>query len=348
MCKKIVHIALFLIIVGVLVFKWQHSRSTGPVEIDSGRFVTMGSFARIKLVAKDYSIGHHAIDRAKKALIAFDARFSTYRDDSELSEINRTAAEKPVSVSSETAYLLIKSEEYSRKSEGAFDITIPPLIALWKKAGRENRLPTEEEIQQAIKTVGWQKVILSSEENGKSKTVRFAVPGVRLAIDAIGQGYSADVALEALKMSGVESAIVDVGGEIACFGKEWIIGIQDPFAEDNDDQLSESPRWKIKLSDGGVSTSGNYRHYKTIAGKKYSHIIDPRNGMPAEKLPSVTVIASKAIDADALATAISVMGPEKGIELVNSLQGVEAFLVAGTADNPKIYKSKGFAKFEIQ
>jgi thiamine biosynthesis lipoprotein len=348
MRKKIIHIGIFLVIVGLLFFKWQQSRNHGPVEIDSGRFITMGSFARIRLYAKDYAVGYEALDRAKAALKKFDEHFSTYRDDSELSAVNRNAAEKPVPISADTRYLLEKSLEYSRLSDGAFDITVSPLITLWKKVGKENRLPTAEEIQKAKETIGWQKVILSDKNNATTNTVRFVVPGVKLAIDAIGQGYSSDVALDALKIPGVEAAIVDVGGEIACFGRAWIIGIQDPFAVNNDDPLSESPRWKIRLSNGGVSTSGNYRHYKTIAGKIYSHIIDPRTGMPAEKLPSVTVIAPKAIDADALATAISVLGPEKGLELARSLPGVEVFLVGGTAKSPKLYRSEGFEKYEIK
>jgi thiamine biosynthesis lipoprotein len=168
-----------------------------------------------------------------------------------------------------------------------------------------------------------------------------------LNVNAIAKGYAVDCALEALKIPGVRSGLVDIGGEVSCFGRPWIIGILDPFAQDNENQLSQAPRWRLRCQDVSVATSGNYRRYVSVHGKHYSHIVDPRTGQPAEKIPSVTVIAPKTIDADALATALLVMKAEEGIKLAEKLPDVEAFLVAGTPEKPQYYRTSGFKKYEI-
>jgi len=148
------------------------------------------------------------------------------------------------------------------------------------------------------------------------------------------------------------AALVDIGGEIACFGqdqpgKDWVIGVQDPFSEDNDNPLSQSPFCLIRVSNMGVATSGDYRRYIELEGHKLSHIIDPRTGLPANKLPSVTIISPKAVDADALATAVSVLGIEDGLALVESIPDTEALLIAGTREKPQEYFSSGFNKYKI-
>jgi thiamine biosynthesis lipoprotein len=340
--KIFAYLLTALVLAGMLWLAWTRTRQQA-VKVDSGRMILMGTIARIQLYAQDAATGHQALDQAKAALKDIDRLMSTYRDDSELSNVNRLAADQPVTLSPETAYVLQKSQYYSQLTEGAFDITVAPLIAVWKTAADENRLPTEGEISQAQEKIGWQKVELSDSD---PPTVRFITKGIKLNVNAIAKGYAVDLALDALKIPGVESALVDIGGEIACFGREWTIGVQDPFAPDTDNQLAQHPSWLLTCQNVAVATSGNYRRYKTIAGRKFSHILDPRTGRPAEKLPSVTVIAPKTIDADALATAISVMGPEDGIKLVESLPEIEAFLIAGTPDNPKFYRSSGFSKYE--
>ena len=132
------------------------------------------------------------------------------------------------------------------------------------------------------------------------------------------------------------------------FGERWLVATKEEvmiFSPDGGDALLSK---KVALKDCAVATSGNYRQYVTIGGHNYSHIIDPRTGLPAEKLPSVTIIAMKTEDADALATAISVMGPDVGLKLIESLPETEAFLVAGTAENPIIHRSSGFNNFELK
>jgi len=340
--RKAVFLPLVIVAALIVLTLWRIKQQT--VEVDSGRFMIMGTFARIRVRCQDRRIGQRALNRARAALENVDRLMSTYREDSELSTVNRNAANKPVPVSDETYALLRKSIEYSRITDGAFDITVMPLLKVWKQAAKEDRLPSEAELADARQRVGWRKLILSDAEG---LTVRFGADGMELTVDAIAKGYAVDRALEALQIDGVDAALVDIGGEIACFGRDWIIGIQDPFAAESDNPFSETVRWKIRLREGSAATSGNYRRYVTIGGKKYSHIIDPRSGRPAEKLPSVTIVAPKCVDADALATAVSVMGPQAGMKLIESLPDTEAFLIAGTKEDMKIRRSSGFEKYRL-
>jgi thiamine biosynthesis lipoprotein len=278
-----------------------------------------------------------------------DQRFSTYREDSELTRVNRLAAKQAVGISRETYNLILRANNYSRLTDGAFDITVTPLIRLWKQAAKENRLPTNTEITEAKTKVGFEKLKLKASD---PPTVSFSVAGMELNVDAIAKGHAVDQALAALREPGIIAGLVDIGGEIAAFGQnrpdtDWIVGIQDPQKANREHSLSQQPRWKIRLKDCAVATSGNYRQYVRINGQHYSHIIDPRTGRPADLLPSVTVISPTTADADALATAISVMGCEKGIKLIESLGDTEALLIAETGDTPIIVRSSGFAKFEI-
>ena len=324
-------------------------QSGGLFEGDSGIREMMGTFVRIRLRCETEKSGREAFDAAFEALEQVDRLMSTYREDSELSQVNIWAAQKPVEVSPETFALLQRALEYSRMTEGAFDITVAPLVDFWKKCADEDRLPNESELAAMREQIGYDKLILAEDR----KTVSFAVEGMELSVDAIAKGYAVDQALAALRRPGVLSALVDIGGEIACFGRnrpgqDWIVGIQDLFVEDNDNPLSQNPRWKVGLRDNAIATSGNYRQYVSVAGQKYSHIIDPRTGRPADKLPSVTIIAGQCEEADVLATAISVLGPEKGLHLVEKQADIEAFLVTGTDENPIIHRSSGFDKFEIK
>jgi thiamine biosynthesis lipoprotein len=324
--------------------------SSTLIKVDSPKMLIMGTFAQIQLRCLDQQTGRQAIAAARQTLDEIDQMLSTYREDSELSQVNLRAAEGPVKVSHETYYVLKKAYEYSQITDGAFDITVTPLLSVWKQAGGEDRLPSQEELDQAKKKVGFGNLQLSEPQKS---TVSFYQPGVRLNVDAIAKGYAVDRALAALRLPGVAAGLVDIGGEIACFTQDdvtqdWLVGIQNPFAWDTDNPLSQQARWVVRLRNGAIATSGNYRRYTTIKHKKYSHIIDPRTGQPAQELPSVTIIALQTIDADALATAVSVMGPEKGLQLIESIDDTEAFLVTGSDEKPQTYRSSGFAKYEVE
>ncbi|MCP4712707.1 MAG: FAD:protein FMN transferase [Planctomycetes bacterium] len=336
---------LLLVVAGLLRF-WTSGRL---IERNSGSRVIMGTLVRIQLRCESDQIARQAIARAFDAMEQVDQRMSTYRDDSEMSKINRLAAREPVEVSPETFNLLRKAMEYSEMTDGAFDVTVAPLIRLWRQAEKEDRLPTQEELDQVLAKIGYEKIELSYE----NRTVSFAHEGVEINVDAIAKGYAVDRALNAVRRPGVRAALVDIGGEIACFGQDkpgqdWIVGIQDLFAGNLENPFSQKARWRVALRDHAIATSGNYRQYVTISNKKYSHIIDPRTGMPAEKLPSVTILAPLTEDADALATAISVLGPEKGLALIDSIPDTEAFLVAGNKEKPEFYRSQQLNRYLVK
>jgi len=317
--------------------------------VDSGPFLTMGTYARIQLYCEDERLGHRAIQAAQESLTDVDRLMSTYREDSEISRVNRRADQKPVLISRETFDLIKKSLRFSRLTEGAFDITVNPLLMVWQKAAEEKRLAAVEQITKARRISGYQKLILSGPDQSQ---VFFQVTGMQLNVDAIAKGYGVDRALAAVRRKGVYAGLVEIGGEIACFGSpdnktgNWIIGIQDPFVDGHDEITSKRTLCPLYLKNCAVATSGNYRRYRLINGRKYSHIVDPRTGQPAEKLPSVTIIAPNAADADALATSVSVMGPKKGLALIESIPDTEALLITGTRDRHRIIRSSGFHRYE--
>ena len=321
------------------------------IAVDSGRFMVMGTFGQIRLRCRDEQTGRQALTAAHAALARVDLLMSTYRDDSELSRVNQGAATAPIDVSPETFDLLTRSLDYSRLSQGAFDITVPPLLQLWKQAVQQDQEPDPQQIADTLQRVGYDHVELIGPPDQRG-SVRFLRPGMALNVDAIAKGYGVDCALEATRLPGVTAALVEIGGEIACFGDAhtdggWLIGIQDPFASDLDNQLSQFPRWVLRLRNCAVATSGNYRRYSTIAGKKFSHIVDPRTGRPTSALPSVTIIAPTATDADALATVVSVLGLDKGMPLIESLDATEALLVTGDPAAPQERTSPGFYPYQV-
>jgi len=324
-----------------------------PVEVDGGYREIMGTFARVVAVAKHERQGRRCIEAGFGELVRIDKMMSDYKPDSELSKVNREAFANPVKVTPELFEILQKSVDFSRLSNGAFDITVGPLVDLWHKAGEANVMPDENTLAATKARVGYEKLILDA--NGR--TVRFVVAGMRLDLGAIGKGYAVDKAVEAMQKRGAIGGMVDSGGNIRCFGapadkNAWLVGLQNPKSAGTDTDLPElhgaigtgGVLMVLRLNDMAVATSGDYRRFVTIDGKKVSHIVDPNTGASADRLSSDTIIAATAVDADALSTAVNVMGAEKGLALIESLDGVEAILVT---DGPEyaIRQTRGAEKY---
>lgn len=287
----------------------------------SGARQVMGTFAHITAVADSDRTAKKSIEAAFDRLTAIDKMMSDYIPDSELSTVNRDAFKQPVKVSDPLFEILTTAIEYSQISDGAFDVTIGPVVDLWRNAKKNNVKPTEEQIAQAKQKVGCEKLILDPSE----KTVKFAVDGMRLDLGAIAKGYAIDKAIEAMKQTGATAGIVDVGGDLRCFGKpqnkpKWRIGLQNP-------QTDGDLLMVIELDNTAIATSGDYRRFVLLDGEKFSHIMIPEQGVSAKDFSSVSVIAPTAIAADALATTLTVIGTEKGIKLIESLESTEALLI---------------------
>ncbi len=352
MNKKNLNILIIFICASLVAATYFFSVARRQVEADSGYRLVMGTFAHIIAVAPNSHTANKSIQASLQQLRNIEALMSYHRDDSELAGVNRNAYREPVKVSKETFEVIQKAIEFSKLSSGAFDITVGPLMDLWHRAGEANTIPSDDKLAEARSKVGYEKVILDVNET----TVRFTVEGMKLDLGGIAKGYAIDKAVEAMANSGAVGGLIDVGGNIRCFGKPkdkpyWRIGLQDTN-ENLGTQISDfgfpaeagKPLLILKFNDAAVATSGHYRRFAQIQGKKYSHIIDTKTGSSSDKLASVTIIAKDATTADALSTAVIVLGAEKGLALIEKLPDTKAILITS---QPKyeIIKTTGVEKF---
>jgi len=321
------------------------ARPAATVDAESGYKEVMGTFVRIVAVAVDSDTAERCVEAGLAEVKKIDELMSRYKSDSEVSELNRDGFGHAVKVSKSTYEVIQRSIEFSKLSGGVFDVTVGPLVDLWHSAEEANSLPTEAELQQVHSRVGYDKLILDANET----SVRFAAEGMRVDLGGIAKGYAIDKAVEAMRNGGAAGGMVDIGGEIRCFGlpsagqKNWRVGLQDPNkVEDGLD--TGMPLLVLHLTEAAVSTSGHYRRFVTIGGKRYSHIVNPASGHSSESLASITIICPSATDADGLSTAVAVMGQEKGLALIESLPQAEAILIT-SAPEYKLIKTSGAEKF---
>ncbi|MHC4462291.1 MAG: FAD:protein FMN transferase [Planctomycetota bacterium] len=344
MNKKNVQIAIG-IIAGVCLIAALYFWPEGRIEADSGHRLVMGTFARVVAVVADSSTAKKCIDAALVEIQKVDELMSDYKSDSEISEANRDAAERAVKVSKSTYEVLQRSVEFSKLTDGAFDVTVGPLVDLWRLAADANSVPTDTELRQARSKVGYEKLILDANE----MSIRFAVGGMRIDLGGIAKGYAIDKAIEAMQNCGAAGGMVDIGGDIRCFGvragkkDSWLVGLQDP-GKAVEAISGRALLLKLKLVSRAVATSGDYQQFILIEGKRHSHIIDRRTATGARGLSSVTIIADSATDADALATAVSVMGTEKGLALIEKTPEAEAILIS-SRPSYKLIKTSGAEKY---
>ncbi len=264
--------------------------------------------------------------------------FSRYDPASELSRLNREAASGPVAVSREMFEVIDRAVEISRLTGGAFDVTVGPLVETWGFfPGREGRLPGPEEVESARSRVGWEEIGLDREH----RTVRFLNPGLEIDLGGLAKGYVVDRLADLLAGEGVANALINAGGDIYCLGRHpegrgWRIGIEHPRSEG--EVLAV-----LELEDRAVATSGDYRNYFIHLDRRYPHIIDPRTGTPARTgVLESTVLASDCLTADGLATALFVLGPERGLEILESGEDWEGLLVVDRDGEIVIRRSSGF------
>jgi thiamine biosynthesis lipoprotein len=254
----------------------------------------MGSTFSVVLYGAGPEKLRSAAEQAFEEVRRLDGMLSNYRPKSEWSEVNRYAGERPVRISSELYNLLAACQEYSRQSEGTFDITVGPLMKLWGFYKGSGRLPHRAEIRAVLGRVGYENVVLNPAE----RTVRFGKQGVELDPGGIGKGYAVDKMVEILRANGIDSALVTAGGSsVYALGappneRGWRLKLRHPRKHD---QTVE----EVTLKDASLSTSGNYEKFFRASGRVYSHIMDPRTGWPAQGTLSVSVIATETLDSEA-------------------------------------------------
>ena len=288
----------------------------------------MGTLIEITIIPAN----EKAIREAFEALNKVDGLMSTYKKDNEICILNR---EGKAQVSEETLEVVEAAIKFSNLTDGAFDITVRPLLDLWKKAKKEEKVPTEEEIEKAIFLVGWDKIFIEGNQ------IRLEKKGMQIDLGGIAKGYAVDKAIEALKRNGIKRALVNAGGDLYALGKApqqggWSIGIQDPRDEDKIIDI-------IKVEDKAVATSGDYRRYFTLEGKRFSHIVNPKTGLTVQDVPmSVTIVGPDGTTTDALSTGVFVLGPEEGMKLIESLPEVEGMIIS---EGMKKLTSEGWEEF---
>lgn len=302
----------------------------------------MGSTFEIIVYAPSEEDAKCGLDAAFARIEQLNQIFSDYEAESEACRLSHAAPmAQAVPVSGEMFTVLDYSVQLSRQTDGAFDVTVGPVSRLWRRARRQKQLPAPERLKEALAGVGYRHL----ELDATGRKVKLAAVGMRLDFGAVAVGYAVDEALTVLKQHGLTRVLVNGSGDMA-FGDPppgetgWKIGVA-PLEPD------QPPSRLLRLAHCGVSTSGDAWQYLEIAGRRYSHIVDPRTGLGLTTRSSVTVVAPNGMAADGLATAASVLGVEKGLALIERTCGAACLMVVVEDGKPRLYESSGWKKLEI-
>ena len=283
----------------------------------------MGSDFEITVVSKTQKQADRQIGIAIGEIRRIEALISSWKATSETSSINKNAGIAPVKISEELFSLIQRAIQISKLTDGAFDISYASMDQLWKYDGSMTQMPSKEAIKKSVAKVGYTAIVLDP----KNSTVFLKNKGMKIGFGAIGKGYAADKAKKLLISNGVSGGIINASGDINSWGSKpngssWQVAITNP--------LNKNKAFAMLPIKDAVVTSGNYEKYVTFNSRRYSHIIDPRSGYPAQGIISVTVFAPKAELADALATSVFVMGVQTGIDRINQLKAIECIIITDT------------------
>lgn len=301
----------------------------------------MGGPFRVVVYAADRDSAARAADAAYARVDQLNAVLSDYSPDSEISRLSRLTADgpmaEPVAVSEDLWRVLRRGQEIARQTGGAFDVTVGPFMRLWRRARELRELPTEERLEKTRPSVGYRHVRLDPQR----RTVQLLAARMRLDVAGLALGYIADEAVAAARAAGAPAALVDAGGEISVGDPPpgddgWVVAIQSLK------NPGETTGQYVKVRRACVSSSGDTRRFIEIGGRRYSHIIDPRTGLGLTRRIGATVIAADGMTADALDTAVCVLGPERGLELVDATPGAAARITTIDGDVVTVHESKRF------
>jgi FAD:protein FMN transferase len=292
----------------------------------------MGNRFEISVVAPTEKIAYVLIDEAVQEIRRIEKLLTTFEDCSQTNVINQNAGIRPVQVDKEVFELIKRSKKISDLTQGAFDITYGSIDKnLWNFNQEMTCLPEPVTAKQLVRLINYKNVILNEEDS----SVYLKEKGMRIGFGGIGKGYAADRAKAILVERGVSSGIVNAAGDLTAWGfqengKPWTIGIADPNTKNH-------PFSTLQLTNSSIATSGNYEKYVMIGGKKYSHTIDPKTGLPVTGIKSVSIISPTAELADAMTTPVMIMGAKVGLNMINQVKGVSCIIID---DNNQIYTSK--------
>jgi len=291
----------------------------------------MGNRFELSVIADDADNATKYIGAAVAEIQRIEKLLTTFKDDSDTNRINAQAGISAVKVEREVVDLILRSLKISHITQGSFDITYGSVDkSLWNFDKDMKQLPDAATAKRSVRLINYKNVIVDE----KASTVFLKEKGMRIGFGGIGKGYAAEKAKVVLQQMGITSGIVNAAGDLSAWGLQpngepWTIGIADPDA-------SRHPFSSLNITNMAVATSGNYEKYVVIDGKKYSHTIDPKTGLPVSGIKSATIIAPNAELADALATPVMVMGIQAGLHLINQLPHISCIILD---DNNKLYTS---------
>lgn len=317
--NRLVGVLVFLVVLGV------SSNLVSGQELERFSFseAHMGTEFTIVLYAPSAELASRAAAASFERIDALNSKLSDYLSTSELNRLSESSGSgRPVRVSDDLWTVLLSASRYAVQTEGAFDVTIGPLTRLWRWASRRGVLPDPDKVEAALRPVGFDKLALNIEK----KEVMLLSAGMKLDLGGIAKGYAVDEAIEVLASFGLSRVLVDGGGDIAASGpppgaKGWRVQVD---AVDKNGRMSQEERF---LSHGAIATSGDTYKYIEVDGMRYSHIVNPKSGYGLTDRLRVTVLATSGMEADALASAISVMGRDHGLTFANQRQGIEAYII---------------------
>ncbi|CCQ92611.1 conserved hypothetical protein [[Clostridium] ultunense Esp] len=318
--KRSLIYVLIVIVMTSAILGCQKSDNQGPLtrtEFLMDTVITLKMYDQ-----KDNKILDEAVNRLKE----IEERMSATIDTSDISLINKNSGIKPVKVHDDVYYVIQQAKYFARITKGAYEPTIGPLVDLWNITGTDkderHSIPTEEEIKKRMALVDYNDLELMDNNH-----VYLKREGMKLDLGGIVKGYAADEVKRIFIENGIESAIIDLGGNVYALGKKengeaWRIGIQDPF------EVTGSYLGILSVEDKSIVTSGDYERFFIYEGQKYHHIIDSKTGYPSEnEVAGVSIISDKSIDGDALSTALFILGVDEGTELINEQENIEAIFI---------------------
>lgn len=293
----------------------------GPPSIVRRARPSMGTILTMTVQDLPQAAADAAIDAAFAEVDRLESILTTWRESSEVSRLNQAAGTEARPVGPELLEILVESTRWSERTGGAFDVTVGPLVALWNRAAENQRLPADAELSAAFSGVGYRGI----EIDAPKSLVRLSKPGAALDFGGIGKGYALDRAAAVLERSGARRALLDFGGQLLALDpptgeRAWGVELRDP-------SRPESTAGAVELVRASISTTADYERGLTVAGRRVSHVFDPRSGRPVEGLLGVSVVCARATDADALSTALFVLGADAGRKLAEA-QGYSAWFVA--------------------
>jgi thiamine biosynthesis lipoprotein len=311
--------SLLILLIGIFLLPALNAQ-----EVFKKSLILMGSRFDLTVVADSEAQGNEYLALAIGEIQRIEKLISSWDPESQTSQINQQAGVRPVQVDSELFELIKRAIKISELTSGAFDISYASMDRIWRFDGSMEAMPSEESIKASVKKVGYRNIILDQQ----ATTVFLQNQGMKIGFGAIGKGYAADKAKALLIKKDVSGGIINASGDLKAWGrqpngKDWMVAITNPLNK------KKAFAW-LPIHDSAVVTSGNYEKFVRFNDVRYSHIIDPRTGYPTSGIVSASVFSKSAELADALATAVFVMGIEVGLDFINQLPGVECIIVDET------------------